>query len=284
MIETLAVILGYRCNFSCAHCCVSGNKDTSLSGPEKDLIVSSVKSHRIKNILFIGGEPTLYIPDMRDFVSRLEGLGVSYRMTTNGHFAVSKSAAKEVLSNIHGLSAVNLSCDTQHERFLPEDNMRNLYSACLEMGIAFRVILALSSPLDLVLLKKIKRIGDIQVLPQKMLPLGSAKKSDVNYKHPSFDSGVFQKGCPNKGTVVYMCGKGFTICCAGPAISSTSGRIVHPTIEAHLSSDFYGLVSQNTLGEMVSRLGLSDMEMLPEYSSPCTLCESLLEAKYGGGL
>jgi len=205
-------------------------------------------------------------------------------MTTNGHFAESKEAAIKVLSSIPELSVVNLSCDRQHEKFLPEANIAHLFAACRELGIVFRVVLALSSPMDLVLLKKLKAIGKFPVMPQKMLPMGAAKKNSLGYKHPSFDEGVLSKACPNRDVLIYMCGQGFTVCCASMAFYSKSERIVHATIEEHLRSEFYSLIARHTLGEIVQKLGLSGIKMLPEDSSPCVLCEKIFRKKYGEGL
>jgi hypothetical protein len=255
-----------------------------LSAAEKNLVTDSVLKHGIKQILFIGGEPTLYIPDMQDIISRLDGADIEFRMTTNGHFAKSKDAASKVLSSIPRLAAVNLSCDRQHEKFLPEANIQNLFSACRELGIVFRVVLALSSPLDLVLLKKLREVGRFPIMPQKMLPMGAAKKNNLGYKHPSFDKRVLSRVCPNRKVLVYMCGQGFTVCCSSLAFNSKSGRVVHPTLVQHLSSDFYKLITKHTLGRVAEKLGVSDMKMLPEYSSPCVLCEQLFANKYGQGL
>jgi len=284
MINTLAITLGYRCNFNCAHCIAGDKREMGLTAAEISLAVAAVREHRIKHVLFIGGEPTLYLDEMRDIISRLSGLGVEYRMTTNGHFASTIEAAQEILSSIPELAVVNISCDKQHEKFLPESHMRNLYAACKKMGIAFRAILSLSSPMDLVLLKKLKALGDFPVLPQKMLPMGSAKKNQLGYSHPSFDEGVWRKICPNRGIIVYMCGQGFTTCCAAPAFYSKSGRIVHPTLGGHMASEFYGLVSNFNLGGIAERLGLTGIETAPEDSSPCVLCEKLFKRKYGDDL
>lgn len=281
MIKTLAITLGYRCNFNCGHCIVADKREIGLAASEIALVADTVKKCGIKNVLFIGGEPTLYCVEMREIISRLSGSGVKYRMTTNGHFAVTKEAAKSMLASIPELAVVNVSCDKQHEKFLPDSHMRNLYAACREMGIAFRAILTLSSPMDLVLLKKLKELGNFQVLPQKMLPMGAAKKNRLGYPHPSFDEGVWEKVCPNRGIIVYMCGQGFTTCCASPAFYSKSGRIVHQSISAHLNSEFYGLVSKYKLKEMAEVMGIADIETAPEDSSPCVLCEKLFKRKYG---
>jgi len=58
MEKTLAITLGYRCNFNCAHCIVGEKREAGLSETEKNLVVASVIKHGLKHILFIGGEPT----------------------------------------------------------------------------------------------------------------------------------------------------------------------------------------------------------------------------------
>lgn len=284
MISSLTITLGYRCNFNCAHCIVAGQKNTALSEKERELIAASAVKHKVRHILFVGGEPTLYIRDMNDIISRLGGRKTEIRMTTNGHFASSEDSAVKVLSSIPGLSGLNLSCDRLHEKFLPEANIEYLFLACKRLGLDFAVVMALLSPLDLLMLKKLRAIGRFPVLPQRLLPLGAAKSNNLAYKFPSFDKEVLSKFCPSRKKLIYLCGEGFSSCCSPMAFESGCGRFIHPTAAEHLDSEFYKLLSAFTFGDMIKKLGLSGLEMLPADSAPCVLCEKLFRSKYGAAL
>ncbi len=263
---------------------VGGKKKSQLSQNEKKLIIYSVKKHKTKHVLFIGGEPTLYIREMNDIILRLSNMDIKFRMTTNGHFARSKSEALEVLSSINRLSGVNLSYDRLHAKFLPEQNIKNLFAACEELKINFSIIMAMMSPMDLVLLKKLNKIGRFTIMPQKLLPIGSAKLNNIGYKYPSFDEGVLKKLCPNRRVIIYMCGQGFTSCCSSLALCARPGRVIHHTVGHHLNSEFYKLISKYTFRKMMRELGVSGLKMLPEDSAPCVLCEHVFRARYGESL
>lgn len=284
MMKELAVILGFRCNFKCAHCMVSGKNTDHLAPSEKDTVIAAAKKWGTRRILFIGGEPTLYIKDMNDIVSGLEGSKINYRMTTNGHFATSKENAVKVLSSIKGLCGLNLSYDKLHQKFLPEGNVANLFAACRELKKNFAVIMSIMSPLDLLMVKKLRAIGKFTILPQKLLPLGSAKANDIGYKYPSFDEGALRKKCPNQRGFTYMCGRGFTTCCSAMTLHARPGRVVHDTPEEHLKSEFHRLVSGFTFGEIAEKFKLSGLKFSPEHSAPCVMCEYLFRSKYGDEL
>jgi len=283
MVSELVVSLGYRCNFSCAHCCVSDKKETRLSREELELIPRTINEYKIKSLLFIGGEPTLYIPDINHILSKVR-TDPEVRITTNGHFAKSRSAAESVLSSILRLSGVNLSYDSFHARFMPMAKVKALYSACKEKGLDLLVLSALRSPLDLVFVKKFQEVGKIQVKIQKLLPYGNAKKNNIGFRYPSFDKRVLSRYCPNKDRIIYLCGEGFTSCCSSLVFDCNSRRFFGPTLKGYLKSNFYKLISKKTFGEMRRDFKLDDLAFSPEHSSPCGICAFLFKNKYGAKL
>jgi len=280
----LAIVLGYRCNFKCKHCMVGEKKGSQLSQYEKKHIVASAKKYKTKHILFIGGEPTLYIREMNDIISRLKDTDIKFRITTNGHFAWSKRNALKVLSSVDRISGINLSYDRLHAKFLPDQNIKNLFDACEELKINFSVIMAMMSPMDLVMLKKLREIGHFTVMPQKLLPIGSAKLNNIGYKYPSFDESVLAKSCPNKSVIIYMCGQGFTSCCSSLALCAKPGRVIHKTVIKHMQSEFYKLISKSSFRSIMKKLSVSDLKMSPEDSAPCILCEHIFRRRYGAEL
>lgn len=281
MIETLGIILGYRCNFKCEHCITGDKSGQGLTGGEKSLIAEAAKKYGIRHVLFIGGEPTLYIEDMNDIVGRFGEPAPRIRMTTNGHFARNRAEAVRTLSSISKLSGINLSYDSLHAKFLPEANIEILYSACKELGMDFDVLMSLRSPMDLVLLNKLRKAGRFPVLLQKMLPVGAAKTNDLGFKYPSFDEGVLSAFCPNRKKIVYFCGQGFSACCGALSFESASSRFVSPTVQEHRAGEFYKLIAANNFSEIIKKLGLTGLKMLPEHSTPCVLCEYIFRSKYG---
>jgi molybdenum cofactor biosynthesis enzyme MoaA len=63
-IEELAIEVGDRCNFKCDHCGVGEIKNLTLSSGEIELLIHSIEQYKFKEILFVGGETTLYIREI----------------------------------------------------------------------------------------------------------------------------------------------------------------------------------------------------------------------------
>ncbi len=277
-ISEFCITVGYACNFKCAHCGVSVKRGLSLSSPEITLLVDTIVKHNFGSLLFVGGEPTLYIGKINLILS---GIGKSSKprvvITTNGHFAGSKVSAIRTLSSFDRLNSVQLSYDKFHKKFLPAANIKHLYSACRELGMDFRVLLSIDSPLDLVLVKELQAVGTFNVAVQKVQPIGDAGKNGLMPNYPSFDADVLRKKCPNRTKLIYMCGEGFTTCCSYLAFQDDSAKYIHPTEKAHFTSPFYKLISKLTFSGLMKKIKVSSNEFLPEHSDPCGICRHIFQ-------
>lgn len=240
--------------------------------------MAAIKAYSVTSLHFVGGEPTLYIADINRILSGLASLKhTKVRITTNGHFGATKKSAKAVLASLLKLDYLQLSYDKFHREFLPFKNIRTLYNVCLEAGVEFSVAISIQSPLDLVLAPQLKKIGDFPIGVLKVMPAGSARENNLAYRYPSFDKRVLSKKCPNHKTITYMCGEGFTSCCSLLSFGEGSARFAHPTMRAHLNSDFYKLISRHSFGEIMRMSGVASTPLSPDHSSPCTLCAHLFK-------
>jgi MoaA/NifB/PqqE/SkfB family radical SAM enzyme len=262
---------------------VSGKKEVCLAPSEISSLCRTINKFSIKNLLFIGGEPTLYIPDIQSILSRLDAVPEVW-ITTNGHFAETVSGALSMLSSIPGLAGVNLSYDSFHKKFLSLKKLKNLKTACGEKGVGFKVFLALRSPMDLMLVGTLRDAGVKKVVLQKLLPSGTAKDNNLSYQYPSFDKAVLSQFCPNRNKIIYLCGQGYTSCCAKLVFDSNSRIFFRPTLRGFLNSDFGRLISSSTFGDIQRRFKLRDLVFSPEHSAPCVLCEYLFRSRYGNKL
>jgi hypothetical protein len=274
----LGVLVGYKCNFRCSHCLVSEKKQQELSESEILDLRALLASRRLESVLFIGGEPTLYV----DTINRvLEGFspgpGVLIAITTNGHFADTEERAVETLKSVHGLNFVQVSYDNYHKRFVKISNIRNLHAASKKLGMGFAVLVAILSPLDLVLLQELEAAGIAggNVRVQGVHAMGAAAANHLEYSYPSFNPDVLSKKCPKDGAVVYICGEGYTVCCSHLAFERENADFVHPTVEGHIASKFYGLIDRFSFGELMSMVGMAAGELEPRHSYPCALCEEI---------
>lgn len=242
----------------------------------------AIKTHSVESLLFVGGEPTLYLPDINGILSRLERLDrTEVGITTNGHFAYSSASAKAVLSSFRKLDYVQLSYDKFHLKFLPRRNVKNLYLACKNRGIRFSVLFAMESPLDLALLGKLRAAGDFPVSIQPVLPLGAARANGIRYKGLLSSRKLLNSRCPSRSSMIYLCGQGFTSCCSSLTFAAGSSRYIHRSPSAHRRSSFYKLISGLKFGEIRDKFGLGHEPLPGLQASPCQLCERMFTAKCG---
>lgn len=267
----IAIEVGDKCNFACAHCGDGVRHNTKLSRREIELLRGVLSGDNFKNVLFVGGETTLYIPDINSILSAKPG-GCRVAITTNGYFAKTIASAKKVLGTFLKLDSVQLSYDKFHCKFLPFSNVRNLAAACRELGINFSVLTAIQDPMDLLLLKKLWRLGGIKVGISKVLPLGSAKVNKVGMRYPFFDRGVLMRKCPSRDNLVYLRSKGFTSCCSILTRNSRRRAFFSGTIVDHYKKPFQRLMAGNNFLGIMREFGASLGEPLPEWSNPCVLC------------
>jgi len=274
-INEMGVLVGYACNFACAHCVTYGEKQVKLSPEEIRLIISQVNRYGIKSLLFVGGETSLYIRDINAILSEIRNLNsTKVKITTNGHFAVTKSAAKKTLLSFHKLNAVQLSYDKFHAKFLSFRNVRNLHAACKDLGMGFSVILTIESPMDIVYAQKLWAIGKVTIGIQKVLKIGAAAKNSNAYVFQSFDKKVLRKFCPNLKKIKYLPGHGFSICCSMLAYKYPED-FVHGSIGHHFRSKFYKEISTKSFQEIADSFGMDVKNLEPQHSHECNLCEYL---------
>lgn len=288
-LKELGVNLGYKCNFHCAHCSVLEDPRIKLSPSEINLLAKTLRHYNFRSLLFVGGEPTLYINIANRILLKAGDLSkTSVKVTTNGHFAGSREKAIKTLSMFSKLDAVQLSYDKFHARFLPFGNIKHLFDACKVLGKKFNVISAIEDPMEVLLAEKLKKAGRFNIAVQKVLPVGRARLNGIRHPFPSLDRNVLNKSCPNRDKIMYFCGRGFSSCCSSLVFNSNYSFVIHPNVESHLKSDFYESAVLSTFGRLARKLGVSAADLKPEHSMPCNLCEYLfrlaaIKTKFSGG-
>lgn len=245
--KQLGIIVGTKCNFRCAHCALGdGERNRDLSVKEIRILKEAISQYAPRELLFTGGEPTLYIPLINEMISAHPAPGkCRIIVTTNGHFANSVSSARKVLASFIALNNVQVSYDKFHNKFLPLTKVKNLYAACKEMRLKFLALFAIQSPLDLSLMAALSKVGRFNIGVQKVIPHGQAKKNRLGFIHTVFDRKVLAKKCPNLGRLAYTRGRGFSVCCSDLLRLRSKTQFAHPTIKEHLASDFYKLLTFN---------------------------------------
>lgn len=281
-IKDIAIEVGDRCNFKCAHCGMGVSKNTKLSGEETLLIQREIKKHRLERLLFVGGETTLYVPEINQVLSGLKTLPkINVTITTNGYFAKTSAAAKKMMASFMKLDSVQLSYDKFHCKFLPFKCVRNLRNACKSLGIDFSVLTAIQDPMDLVLLKKLWKLDGVKVGISKVLPIGNAQKNKIGMRYPFFDKTVLLEKCPGLKSIIYLCGKGFTSCCSVLTRDNKAGALFGGTVDEFFKKPFYRMMTVSSFSDLADKFKVSVDNPGPEYSSHCVLCGHIYSKKLG---
>ncbi|OGR80910.1 MAG: hypothetical protein A2X32_00645 [Elusimicrobia bacterium GWC2_64_44] len=275
--QSLSIVLGYACTFKCRHCAIIGPAQQQLSPDELALLGESINRYRFGTLVFVGGEPTLYIPAINAILA-----AAAYKprviITTNGSFAVTAKLAEQTLRQIPGLNEVQLSYDKFHNEFLGKENAGNLKAACDILRVRFGAVLTIQSPMDIAQIGQLRQFGKFPIGVQKVVPFGAAKQNNIAYAYPSFDKEVLSQCCPNKDGMVYMCGRGFSVC---DIPRRGYERFFYQTVDELQTSGFYRDISSLTFGELAEKAGLNGEALSPAHSSPCVLCEELFSRTEG---
>ena len=119
-LESLHLLLTYRCDRECDHCFVWGSpnaKDTMTIKTIKEILRQAKETGSIKTIYFEGGEPFLFFPVLVEGVRRARREGFEVGIVTNGYWGISVEDAKLWLRELKalGIHELTISRDTLHE-------------------------------------------------------------------------------------------------------------------------------------------------------------------------
>jgi len=134
----MCVILTEKCNIRCRHCinnCSPSGGENLDMGILESFIRQAAESIFVSSIGFSGGEPFIDIERMEQAVGLCREYGLDCTVSTNGFWASSVAAAKNILGRLKGLSRLCVSTDVFHQEFIPSAIIINAINACNELGI-----------------------------------------------------------------------------------------------------------------------------------------------------
>ncbi len=271
--QSLSIVLGNACTFKCRHCAIVGTPKPQLSVAEISLLINTINRVRFDNLLLVGGEPTLYIPVINELMSAVE-YSPRVIVTTNGGFADTEERAIETLRQIERLNEVQLSYDRFHQEFLAIEKVGNLKKSCDSLGLRFSVILTIKSPVELSMIAQLRKFGDFTIGVQKVVPYGAAKENRISFEYPSFDKEILARSCPNKDNMVYVCGRGFSVC--DIPRRGYEGYFFE-TVEELQASGFYRKITSCNFGDLLREVGVNADTLSADCSCPCVLCEKVFQ-------
>lgn len=143
-LGTVGLVLGYRCNASCAHCVLRAGPDRREAMAPADLLawieqLAEYRGHHVRALALTGGEP-FSMPDLLAVAERrATELGFLVTAVTNAFWARTAREASAALRRHPGLLGLGFSTDAYHLPFVPLDHVRHAAAAAEELGRAWEI-------------------------------------------------------------------------------------------------------------------------------------------------
>jgi hypothetical protein len=139
-LEELVFSVTNMCPARCKDCpIVHENKPPyALTAEDMIKIIEEILPwHTVKLIVFTGGEPFLFVEEIKKTIAFAATNHILTRIVTNAYWATSKSKALEILGELKnaGLTELNFSCDDYHQEYISLENIKNANEAAIEIGI-----------------------------------------------------------------------------------------------------------------------------------------------------
>jgi pyruvate-formate lyase-activating enzyme len=240
----LCVIITEKCNIRCRHC-ISNSSPSCTEDLDLDVlrafICEASQSEMVSSIGFSGGEPFLDTGRLERAVGFCTQYGLEATVTTNGFWASSVAAAKDLLIRLGGLSEVCLSTDAFHQEFVPVERIVNAIKACREHDICCTVLVThLNDPLGEVarVRRQLRAVaGSYEMQQWPVLPSGRAV-TEID-SGDFFRCDVSNAVCVSADTPTLNANAELTACC-GPSGHWPDGHRL-----------YLGRAGQHSLGAML---------------------------------
>lgn len=282
VINLINIVPGFWCNLTCDHCVNDSGPTKKKSGlrfDEVENLIHQLNELKPINIVFTGGEPLLYLESIKAILERLN-YEFETSITTNGFFARNAEETSLNLDQIKNLKSVQLSFDLFHRDKLTSVKPIHLKNYCNTKHINFNISVSISNPLDLVFAAEVEEKFQVPVIFQKVEASGRGKTKKTEFTYPIFDNSVLDSVCPNNSTVSFIPNKGFTPCCSNLVFNQNDLNVSWATITEMKNDPFYKELVKVSLRDRAIKKGINILELPPEMSSACRLCEHISMMNY----
>lgn len=146
-MNSITYIVTDKCNIRCDFCAPECGPEYKVHLNSKSMIkiFSDVESQmKVPLVVFTGGEPMLFKNEILETMVYIKNTSpeTTIRVVTNVFWASSFASAKKIIDDLitAGISELNISVDDFHQKFIPEKNIQNIVSNCIDFKL--RVLLA----------------------------------------------------------------------------------------------------------------------------------------------
>lgn len=142
--KTLALIYTWKCNAACESCCYSCHPKRTEKIPlykALSIVQEAAKIDDIQHLSITGGEPFIYLDDVKEILYEWEKSGKTSNCVTNAFWATSYEKAIKTLRHLKnvGLTTLSLSYDIYHEKFIPVERIIKALKAASDIGLNLEI-------------------------------------------------------------------------------------------------------------------------------------------------
>jgi organic radical activating enzyme len=146
MSACFSIFTSDQCNITCAHCCMDSHPKREKPrniGLKLD-VIRQIDTRQYPTLVLTGGEPYLLGDALFDLIAASRVKTPHVRLVTNASWARNNDAARAFLKSCKtaGLSELNLSTSTHHQRFVPVRRLATAFFAAKEIGFSSVLISA----------------------------------------------------------------------------------------------------------------------------------------------
>jgi Predicted Fe-S oxidoreductases len=288
-------VYSHRCPLDCNYCChpksIVGRTDLT---PElvKPVIIEFSKHPDVVRFAFTGGEPFLFIEEIKQIMKdcRSEGVKQPFHIATSGYWATTEEYTAQILKELKslGLSAICLTYDYEHARNVSPDSILRIVRYGGDLGLRIEIFGTFWNKGERVehLLPSLEKTFTRSILA---MPVGRAKsrfQGTARYNLPKSDK--LSCGSPHVYSLsIYPDGEVYP-CCAGGfnrQAKLSCGNAFSDTPMSILTSAFTNfhvrIAKEIGFDRLYDRIAISNPELFMSLTpfeavdSVCQICEKI---------
>ncbi len=305
LCHNVALSYSLACNAQCAHCSVWADPKSRLKlGLDKAIeCVSDAGEFGINVIALTGGEPTVYLRDLYEFMEYgHKHRGMQYSITTNSQWARTPEKARDVARSLvdRGLIHMRMSADSYHQQYVPIERVVNAVEASLACGVTTRVdVVMRRRDAESVKIWNTFKKYPIELGVQALAPKGRALD---NYDEKDFPTTSLQAirlgSCRQAGEVLIHSDGYVSLCCnvERDATGSPKNKEMSPFVLGNVHRERLATILERNERSPISRIiryegpyGIYkllihyfkdelEIPLQARYPNPCVLCDDLLSS------
>jgi MoaA/NifB/PqqE/SkfB family radical SAM enzyme len=246
-LQSIGLILSYKCPVRCSHCISNSGPDRKEEVPLEDAFdwiqqIAKYRNGHIKTLCLTGGEPFYDIGRLEKVVKFAKDCGLEVSVVTNCFWADTLTKAVDILNKLP-IKMLAISADVYHQKFIPLERVKNAILAAQKLKIPYRVQMCTENEDDVEYKRMYKKLLEIteenRIKTSIILPAGRAA-DEIDMSKFQISNEPANRAC--FGLHPIICPEGEIIACAARSIELSPS---HPF--------FLGNLYENSLEEILDR-------------------------------